>query len=151
MGWSDIFCTSKFSDLMRAIGYILTQRRGGSTARLQLFLIASTCLLYLVAAGLMSRAVWSFETNAWSKAIGGEADEMGDGPGSYDISNSVWHVNVSWTPYQPCAKHSHLTLGSAAVPTPTAALAGAFSMPFLAGQTRPPTAPLYRTTCTGLP
>ncbi|KAB5583664.1 iron permease FTR1 family protein [Coniochaeta sp. 2T2.1] len=73
------------------VGYLLY--KGGSTARLQLFLIASTCLLYLVAAGLMSRAVWSFETNAWSKAIGGEADEMGDGPGSYDISNSVWHVN----------------------------------------------------------
>lgn len=43
----------------------------------------------------MSRAVWSFEMNVWSKAIGGEADELGDGPGSYDITKSVWHVNVS--------------------------------------------------------
>lgn len=43
----------------------------------------------------MSRAVWSFEMNAWAKAIGGgEGDELGDGPGSYDIGQSVWHVNV---------------------------------------------------------
>jgi len=71
--------------------------QGGLTARLQVFLIASTCLLYLVATGLMSRAVWSFGTNTWSKTIGdgGEADELGDGPGSYDISKSVWRVNVS--------------------------------------------------------
>lgn len=48
----------------------------------------------------MSRAVWSFETNAWTKAIGsGDADEMGAGPGSYDIDQSVWHVNVSSSPY----------------------------------------------------
>jgi len=74
------------------VGYGLY--KGGSTARLQLFLIASTCLLYLVAAGLMSRAVWSFEAHAWSKAIGGgDAEELGDGPGSYDITKSVWHVN----------------------------------------------------------
>lgn len=75
------------------VGYLLY--KGGSTARLQLFLIASTCLLYLVAAGLMSRAVWSFEMNVWNKAIGSaDADELGSGPGSYDISQSVWHVNV---------------------------------------------------------
>ncbi|KAG9254516.1 iron transporter [Emericellopsis atlantica] len=74
------------------VGYLLY--KGGSTAKLQLFLIASTCLLYLVAAGLMSRAVWSFEAHAWSKAIGaGDAEELGSGPGSYDITKSVWHVN----------------------------------------------------------
>ena len=47
----------------------------------------------------MSRAVWSFEMNNWAKAIGGEADELGDGPGSYDIGKSVWHVNVSRIPH----------------------------------------------------
>jgi high-affinity iron transporter len=52
-------------------------------------------LLYLVAAGLFSRAVWDFEMNDWVKIIGGDADELGDGPGSYDIDKSVWHVNVS--------------------------------------------------------
>ena len=70
------------------------KNRGGSSARLQIFLVLSTCLLYLVAAGLFSRAVWSFETQNWNNEIGGDAAETGDGPGSYDISKSVWHVNV---------------------------------------------------------
>jgi high-affinity iron transporter len=37
--------------------------------------------------------------NTWTKDIGnGEADELGNGPGSYDITKSVWHVNVSRIP-----------------------------------------------------
>ncbi len=35
-------------------------------AKLQLFLIVSTCFLYLVAAGLFSKAVWLFEDHAVS-------------------------------------------------------------------------------------
>ena len=66
---------------------------GGNTAKLQLFLIVSTCFLYLVAAGLFSKAVWSFEMHAWNKIVGGDAAEVGSGPGSYDIRKSVWHVN----------------------------------------------------------
>lgn len=31
----------------------------------------------------------------WNIAIGGDAAETGVGPGSYDIRQSVWHVNVS--------------------------------------------------------
>lgn len=31
----------------------------------------------------------------WNKAIGGDAAETGSGAGSYDIRQSVWHVNVS--------------------------------------------------------
>ena len=58
-----------------------------------MFLIASTCFLYLVAAGLFSRSIWYFEANAWNKATGGDASENGSGPGSYDIRQSVWHVN----------------------------------------------------------
>ncbi|KAK4453703.1 putative iron transferase [Podospora aff. communis PSN243] len=73
------------------VGYMLY--RGGSAARLQIFLVVSTCLLYLIAAGLFSRAVWAFEAQRWSTAIGGDASELGNGPGSYDIDNSVWHVN----------------------------------------------------------
>lgn len=69
--------------------------RGGSSAKLQYFLVASTCLLYLVAAGLFSRAIWLFEQQQWNKVVGGDAAELGDGPGSYDIDRSIWHVNVS--------------------------------------------------------
>lgn len=35
----------------------------------------------------------------WNEYIGGEADEFGNGPGSYDIDQSVWHVNVSNIPH----------------------------------------------------
>jgi hypothetical protein len=69
--------------------------RGGNVASLQIFLIVSTCFLYLVAAGLFSKGVWSLEINAWNKIIGGDAAEVGSGPGSYDVRKSVWHVNVS--------------------------------------------------------
>jgi len=73
---------------------ILTQlSRGGNTTSLQIFLIISTGFLYLVAAGLFSKAVWAFEIHAWNNIIGGDAAEVGSGPGSYDIHKSVWHVN----------------------------------------------------------
>jgi high-affinity iron transporter len=68
--------------------------RSGSTAKLQFFLVISTCLLYLVAAGLFSRAVWYLEQQKWNDIVGGDAAELGDGAGSYDIDKSVWHVNV---------------------------------------------------------
>ncbi|KAK7426682.1 high-affinity iron permease [Neonectria magnoliae] len=73
------------------VGYGLY--KGGSMARLQPFLVASTCLLYLVAAGLFSRAIWLIEQQQWNKVVGGDAAELGDGPGSYDIDRSIWHVN----------------------------------------------------------
>ncbi|KKA30901.1 hypothetical protein TD95_004085 [Thielaviopsis punctulata] len=72
-------------------GYALY--KGGSGARLQQFLVASTCLLYMVGAGLFTRAVWYFEQQKWNEAIGGEAQELGAGPGSYDIDKSIWHIN----------------------------------------------------------
>ncbi|CUM56503.1 uncharacterized protein AC631_04630 [Debaryomyces fabryi] len=65
----------------------------GSTVSLQIFLIISTAILYLIAAGLFSRGVWYFETNVYNKKTGGDASENGSGPGTYDISKSVWHVN----------------------------------------------------------
>jgi len=73
------------------VGYFIF--KGGASAKLQYFLVISTCLLYLVAAGLFSRAVWYFEAQQWNNVIGGDAAETGAGPGSYDISKSVWHVN----------------------------------------------------------
>lgn len=82
---------------------MLTVFRGGSTAKMQLFLVASTCLLYLVAAGLFSRGVWHLEAQKWNEAVGGDAAETGAGPGSYDIDKSVWHVNVSHALFPLCS------------------------------------------------
>ncbi|KAK3392342.1 iron permease FTR1/Fip1/EfeU [Sordaria brevicollis] len=65
----------------------------GSSTKLQLFLVLSTSLLYLVAAGLFSRAIWAFENQQWANSIGSDAAELGSGPGSYDIDRSVWHVD----------------------------------------------------------
>ncbi|RDA85347.1 hypothetical protein CP532_1250 [Ophiocordyceps camponoti-leonardi (nom. inval.)] len=73
------------------VGWLLY--KGASAAKLQLFLVISTCLLYLVAAGLFSRGVWHLEAQQWNIAVGGDAAETGSGPGSYDIDKSVWHVN----------------------------------------------------------
>ncbi|KAI1281548.1 iron permease FTR1/Fip1/EfeU [Xylaria sp. FL0933] len=73
------------------VGYVLY--RGGTTTRLQYFLVVSTCLLYLVGAGLFSRAVWYLEAQQWNNVVGSDASELGSGPGSYDIDKSVWHVN----------------------------------------------------------
>lgn len=49
--------------------------------------------MYLVAAGLLSKGVWFLETYQWARLTGGDAAETGSGPGSYDIRQSVWHVN----------------------------------------------------------
>ncbi|KAJ5527092.1 hypothetical protein N7513_011251 [Penicillium frequentans] len=73
------------------VGYAIY--KGGRETSMQIFLIISTCFLYLVAGGLFSRGVWYFQNNAWGNIIGGDASETGSGPGSYDIRQSVWHVN----------------------------------------------------------
>lgn len=65
----------------------------GSTISVQIFLIVSTCILYLIAAGLFSRGIWYFETYKYNQQTGGDASENGSGPGTYDIAKSVWHVN----------------------------------------------------------
>ncbi|OJJ65796.1 hypothetical protein ASPBRDRAFT_667349 [Aspergillus brasiliensis CBS 101740] len=74
-------------------GIAVVNCSGGRETSMQIFLIISTCFLYLVAGGLFSRGVWYFENNAWNNIIGGDASETGSGPGSYDIRKSVWHVN----------------------------------------------------------
>ncbi|KAF4122243.1 high-affinity iron transporter [Geosmithia morbida] len=67
--------------------------KGRSVTSVQNFLLLPTCLLYLIAAGLFSKGVWHLEAHQWNKIVGGDAAELGSGPGSYDIRNSVWHVN----------------------------------------------------------
>ncbi|OUM54926.1 hypothetical protein BVG19_g4380 [[Candida] boidinii] len=66
---------------------------GGSAISLQIFLCISTAILYLISAGLFSRAVWFFQTYQFNKASGGDASEGGNGPGTYNVHKIVWHVN----------------------------------------------------------
>lgn len=73
------------------VGYVIY--RGGNIMSIQIFLIVSTCFLYLISAGLFSKAIWYFQMYAFSKKTGGDVAESGSGPGSYNIKQSVWHVN----------------------------------------------------------
>ncbi|GAA5796659.1 iron permease FTR1/Fip1/EfeU [Helicostylum pulchrum] len=68
--------------------------RGGSLIQLRWFFIFSTAILYLVAAGLMAKAVGFLEQNAWNKVIGGEAAEESGQVIGYKVTTAVWHV--SW-------------------------------------------------------
>ncbi|CUS22672.1 LAQU0S06e03378g1_1 [Lachancea quebecensis] len=73
------------------VGFLLYY--GTSTSSMQVFLVASTCILYLISAGLFSRGAWYFESYRFNKASGGDASESGDGNGSYNIRKAVYHVN----------------------------------------------------------
>ncbi|KIY47457.1 iron permease FTR1 [Fistulina hepatica ATCC 64428] len=65
-----------------------------SRATLRIFLIVMTNFLLLIGAGLFSRAVWSFEDHAFTLLVGADVDDTGgDGPGSYDVRGSVWHLD----------------------------------------------------------
>ena len=74
-----------------AVGYLLY--RGGNALSIQIFMIASTSFLYLIAAGLFSKSVWSLQYHVFAQKVGSDVAEVGSGPGSYDILQSVWHVN----------------------------------------------------------
>lgn len=67
--------------------------RGGNVMSIQIFLIASTCVLYLIAAGMFSKAVWSLQYYQFEVGVGSDVSEEGSGPGSYNILETVWHVN----------------------------------------------------------
>lgn len=68
-------------------------RYSGSLS-LKICLVVATCFLYLISAGLFSKGIWQLELqNYINKCNGQDMSEIGSGPGSYDIKNSVWHVN----------------------------------------------------------
>lgn len=82
-----------FAGAIIGIGIGLAMYKGGNKMSLQVFLIASSCFLYLVAAGLMSKGVWFFELERFVEKCGQDTSETGSGPGSYDVSTALWHVN----------------------------------------------------------
>lgn len=72
------------------VGY--TIYRTGSTATLHWFLVGSTSILFLIGAGLMSKGVGFFQYYQFSRGVGGDVAETGDGPGSYQVAGNVWHL-----------------------------------------------------------
>jgi high-affinity iron transporter len=73
-------------------GYFIYQFASRST--LTIFLIVMTNLILLIGAGLFSKAVWSFQENAFNNMLGQDVDDSGgDGPGSYNVRGNVWHLD----------------------------------------------------------
>jgi high-affinity iron transporter len=62
-----------------AVGWLLY--RGGNAMTIQLFLIFSTCVLYLIASGMFSKSIWSLQTNTFVHKVGSDVSEAGDGAG----------------------------------------------------------------------
>lgn len=73
------------------VGWILY--RGGNQLSIQIFLIIATALLYLLAAGMFSKSVWSLQYHHFASKVGSDVAEAGNGIGSYDVTQTVWHVN----------------------------------------------------------
>lgn len=89
--WALVF--SSLAGLLSGAFVGLFIYKSANFAPIQYLLVASTCFLYLVGAGLFSKGVWHLEAYQWNMVVGGDAAELGSGPGSYDIRRSVWHVN----------------------------------------------------------
>ncbi|RMZ84780.1 hypothetical protein DV737_g885, partial [Chaetothyriales sp. CBS 132003] len=73
------------------VGFLIY--RGGNSMSIRIFMIASTCVLYLIAAGMFSKAIWSLQYHQFAEKVGSDVSEEGSGAGSYDIAETVWHVN----------------------------------------------------------
>ncbi|KAF7845812.1 hypothetical protein BT93_L0495 [Corymbia citriodora subsp. variegata] len=73
------------------VGYFIY--RGGNELSIRVFLVISSCILYLIAAGMFSKSIWSLQYHMFAVKVGSDVAEAGDGPGSYDILQTVWHLN----------------------------------------------------------
>ncbi|KAI0747069.1 iron permease FTR1 [Daedaleopsis nitida] len=65
-----------------------------SRTTLTIFMVVMTNFLLLIGAGLFSKAIWAFQENAFNHLLGADVDDAGgDGPGSFDVRGSVWHLD----------------------------------------------------------
>ncbi len=139
-------------------------------ASIQGFLIASTCFLYLVAAGLFSRAVWDFEINKvfirsspkwwfYIDIVVVERHHRRRRSGSWVRRRLIRYPQKCMARQRECRPHTALCVflnffvdnySSAVMRKLLVVAAGASSILFLAGRTRPPTVPSSHITCIGL-
>ncbi|KAF9003374.1 iron permease FTR1 [Cyathus striatus] len=74
------------------IGYIIYAF--ASRSQLSIFLAVMTNFLFLIGAGLFSKAVGDLQENAFNHLLGAGVDDAGgDGPGSYRVQGNVWHLD----------------------------------------------------------
>ena len=68
--------------------------KSSTSFSLRICLVIASCFLYTLASGLMSKGVWQIDLQRYvNNCDGQDMTELGTGPGSYDIKDSVWHVN----------------------------------------------------------
>ncbi|KAF8588812.1 Ftr1 protein [Ramaria rubella] len=74
------------------VGYLIYAF--SSRTSLSIFLIVMTNLLLLIGSGLFSKAIGFFQTHAFNVLLGADVDDSGgDGPGSYEVTGNVWHLD----------------------------------------------------------
>ncbi|KAJ2370296.1 high-affinity iron permease [Coemansia sp. RSA 2611] len=69
------------------VGYLIY--RTGNAMSFHWFFVATTCLLYLIAAGLFSRSVWFFENHVFARYAGADPDTAG----VFDVRVNVWKLD----------------------------------------------------------
>lgn len=74
------------------VGFIIY--RTGSSTTLHWFLIGSTTFIFLIGAGLFSKAIGYFQYYYFSTGVGSDVSEEGDGPGSFMVAGNVWHITT---------------------------------------------------------
>ncbi|KAF8981292.1 hypothetical protein BGZ46_003007 [Entomortierella lignicola] len=72
--------------------------RGGNKMKLHPFFVGSTCLLLLIAAGLVSKGIAAFEAYYWGKVTGAQSDDAG----TFDPRYNLWALKCC-DPKQPDA------------------------------------------------
>ncbi|KAG0003843.1 high-affinity iron permease [Entomortierella chlamydospora] len=73
--------------------------RGGNKMKLHPFFVGSTCLLLLLAAGLVSKGIAAFEADYWNRVTGAQSDDSG----TYDPRYNLWALKCC-DPKQPDAE-----------------------------------------------
>ncbi|ORX82669.1 iron permease FTR1 [Basidiobolus meristosporus CBS 931.73] len=73
------------------VGWLLF--RGGNLMKFRWFFVASTCILFLVAAGLFSRAIGFFEGHVWANRTNASNVSEDDSGGiTFDVRTNVWYL-----------------------------------------------------------
>ncbi|KAI7821982.1 iron permease FTR1 family-domain-containing protein [Gamsiella multidivaricata] len=72
--------------------------RGGNKMKLHPFFVGSTCLLLLIAAGLVAKGVAAFEADRWIRLTGAQSDDAG----TFDMRVNLWGLKCC-DPKQPDA------------------------------------------------
>jgi len=123
------FNALSFTRRLTITGYLIYKT--GTTSTLHWFLVGSTSILFLIGAGLFSKAIGFFEYYTFAKGVGGDVAETGDGPGSFRVAGNVWHLTYGMSLAYIGFELTDQEIPRLAVLPPT--VVGKFSTLFLAG------------------